>query len=130
MSLGSRNFRISLDVFVARLTLNTLDFLTNYNCRSRKRFLPPPPADHSHMFILAVVPRAGCAHLFTLSCWCSRRACAECQITRTDSFPLSPSVHLLGLGVKYAQVLLLMNFAVEAASIRPAQALAISASPL
>lgn len=49
------------------------------------------------------VPWAGCACLFTLSCWCSRKACAWCQ-TLTAAFLLFPAVHLLELGVKFAKV--------------------------
>lgn len=81
----SRPLRVSLNVLVAWIKLNTLDFLMDCNCR--KWFLPPPPpADHSHMFILA----EHCLGLAVLACLpCPAGAVAKPALDARHSLLLS-----------------------------------------
>lgn len=73
----------------AWIKLNTLDFLTNYSCWSRKWFLPPSFTDHSHMFIWQGCALAWLCSL-ALSCWCSCWACTECQMHSLITYPFLP----------------------------------------
>lgn len=78
----------------AWIKLNTLDFLTNYNCRSRKWFLPLSFTDHSHMFILAEL----CLGLTVLACLVLLLLQSLCRMpdALADNLSFSLCVHLLG----------------------------------